>query len=90
MGQPEEVANVVVWLASDAAAFIVGHVIAVDGDPLVDITALRRVVFVMKGGRIYKNAFGLDPRVVALTLPSGTFSRRAKECLRVLGVPRHF
>ena len=30
-------------------------IIAVDGDPLKDITALRRVVFVMRGGRVYKN-----------------------------------
>ena len=29
--------------------------IAVDGDPSEDVTALRRVVFVMKGGRVYKN-----------------------------------
>lgn len=31
MGQPEEVAEAVVWLSSDAASYIVGHVLAADG-----------------------------------------------------------
>lgn len=30
-------------------------IIAIDGNPLKDITAVRRVVFVMKGGVVYKN-----------------------------------
>jgi len=29
--------------------------IAVDGDPVTDITALHRILFVMKGGTVYKN-----------------------------------
>jgi imidazolonepropionase-like amidohydrolase len=37
-------------------------IIALDGDPLKDITAVRRVTFVMKGGVVYKNvAHGAIP-----------------------------
>src|SRR5262249_42634176 len=32
--------------------------IAVDGGPLSDITALQRVVFVMKGGKVYRDMAG--------------------------------
>jgi NAD(P)-dependent dehydrogenase (short-subunit alcohol dehydrogenase family) len=31
MGQPEEVAEAVVWLSPDAASFVVGHVLTADG-----------------------------------------------------------
>ncbi|MGO8865186.1 MAG: SDR family NAD(P)-dependent oxidoreductase [Alphaproteobacteria bacterium] len=31
MGQPEEVAEAVLWLASDAASFVVGHNLSIDG-----------------------------------------------------------
>lgn len=31
MGEPEEVANAVVWLCSDEASFVTGHAMAVDG-----------------------------------------------------------
>ena len=41
-------------LGSIASGFE-ADIIALDGDPLKDITAVRRVVFVMKSGVVYKN-----------------------------------
>jgi 3-oxoacyl-[acyl-carrier protein] reductase len=35
MGRPEDIANAYVWLASDAAAFVTGAVISVDGGLVV-------------------------------------------------------
>jgi imidazolonepropionase-like amidohydrolase len=34
-----------------------GDIVAVDGDPLKDVTALERVKFVMKGGEVVKNDY---------------------------------
>ena len=49
---------------------------ALDGDPLKDITAVRRVVFVMKGGVVYKNAArGAIPLYAGSSLDS-TFGSR--------------
>ena len=43
-------------LIGSIAPGLQADIIALDGDPLKDITAVRRVVFVMKGGVVYKHA----------------------------------
>ena len=47
LGLQNEIGAIAPGMAAD--------IIALDGDPLKDITAVRRVVFVMKGGKVYKN-----------------------------------
>jgi imidazolonepropionase-like amidohydrolase len=53
-------------------------IIALDGDPLKDITAVRRVVFVMKGGVVFKNVVKQDlcRRWPSLATPVFPISRR--------------
>jgi imidazolonepropionase-like amidohydrolase len=48
MGLTDQIGSIAPGLQAD--------IIALDGDPLKDITAVRRVVFVMKAGVVYKNA----------------------------------
>lgn len=48
LGMADQIGSIAPSLQTD--------IIALDGDPLKDITAVRRVVFVMKGGVVYKNA----------------------------------
>jgi imidazolonepropionase-like amidohydrolase len=48
LGMADQIGSIATGLQAD--------IIALNGDPLKDITAVRRVVFVMKGGIVYKNA----------------------------------
>ena len=47
LGMSDQIGTIAPGLEAD--------IIALDGDPLKDITSVRRVVFVMKGGVVYKN-----------------------------------
>lgn len=47
LGMADQIGSIAPGLQAD--------IIALDGDPLKDITAVRRVVFVMRGGIVYKN-----------------------------------
>lgn len=44
--------------AGSIAAGLDADIIALDGDPMKDITAVRRVVFVMKSGKVFVNEAG--------------------------------
>jgi imidazolonepropionase-like amidohydrolase len=48
LGMAEQIGSIAPGLQAD--------IIALEGDPLKDVTVVRRVVFVMKGGVVYKNA----------------------------------
>jgi imidazolonepropionase-like amidohydrolase len=48
LGMADQIGSIAPGLQAD--------IIALDGDPLKDITAVPRVAFVMKGGVVYKNA----------------------------------
>ena len=47
LGMSDQIGSIAPGLQAD--------IIAVDGDPTKDITAVRKVVFVMKGGKVYRN-----------------------------------
>ena len=47
LGMSDQIGSIAPGLEAD--------IIALDGDPLKDITVVRRVIFVMKGGIVYKN-----------------------------------
>lgn len=47
LNMSEQIGSIALGLQAD--------IIAIDGDPLKDITAVRNVTFVMKGGIVYKN-----------------------------------
>jgi imidazolonepropionase-like amidohydrolase len=50
LGMSDQIGSIAPGLQAD--------IIALDGDPLKDITAVRRVLFVMKDGVVYKNVSG--------------------------------
>jgi imidazolonepropionase-like amidohydrolase len=47
LGMENEIGSILPGMQAD--------IIALSGDPLTDLTAVRRVVFVMKAGKVYKN-----------------------------------
>jgi imidazolonepropionase-like amidohydrolase len=64
LGMADQIGSIAPGLQAD--------IIALEGDPLKDITAVRRVVFVMKGGMVYKNvAAGISAMRRKMPNPKG-------------------
>ena len=67
LGMADRIGTVVVGMEAD--------LIAVEGNPLEDITALERVQFVMRGGRVYRNGrdarrfFESRPGAITIVMP---------------------
>jgi imidazolonepropionase-like amidohydrolase len=66
LGMSDEIGSIRPGLQAD--------IIALDGDPLKDITAVRRVIFVMKGGVVYKNVSRSAIAVHTSVEPKFTFA----------------
>jgi imidazolonepropionase-like amidohydrolase len=56
MGMVDQIGSIAPGLQAD--------IIALNGDPLKDITAVGRVVFVMRGGVVYKNPGRSEPLIL--------------------------
>jgi imidazolonepropionase-like amidohydrolase len=56
LGMADQIGSIASGLQAD--------IIALNGDPLKDITAVRRVVFVMKGGIVHKNVARSEPLIL--------------------------
>jgi adenine deaminase len=54
LGMPDRIGSMAPGMEAD--------IVATEGNPLDDITAVRRVVFVMKGGKVYKNTLSPSHR----------------------------
>jgi imidazolonepropionase-like amidohydrolase len=83
LGMADRIGSVAVGMEAD--------LIAVDGNPLEDIDALRRVTFVMKSGRVYRNGSGgnrLIDRGSAFQLPSTNVQVSVLDSVRAAAIAR--
>src|SRR6266498_486059 len=81
LGLANQIGSIAPGLAAD--------IIALDGDPLKDITAVRRVVFVMKGGVVYNNAGTISRSISPLRRLPGKLRRSSAPAVSSRPSHRH-